>query len=250
MYIERYSKHMRHSKKTVLLFSAVAVLSLHAGTTAHAKEASSVSKTKLSVLASSESSAFDKMDEIEESDLLEETDGTLEEESSIEEEDIIFDELTDEDSNSSNGLEKVLTVSKTSFVSDTLNGVSALYRPGKSDGTNATYSCAAFIKRYYTKVYGIGVNNLLYKRTPNAIGSDKFIKVTEPQVGDIVSETTSHGTTHWSIVKSVGENKVTVIEQNWKWRQNGTTYTRVNRSVKNSAVTFYRLKSVNDSLSK
>lgn len=250
MYIERYLKHMRHSRKTVLLFSAVAVLSLHAGTTAYAKEDSSVSKTKLNILASSESSALEEMNEIEDSDVLDETDGILENEDSTEEEDIIFDELTDEDSNNSNYQEKVLTVSKTSFVSDTLNGVSALYRPGRSDGTNATYSCAAFIKRYYKEVYGIGVNNLLYKRTPNAIGSDTFIKVTKPQIGDIVSETTSHSTTHWSIVKSVDENRVTVIEQNWKWQQGGKTYTRVNRSVKNSSVTFYRLKSVNDSLTK
>lgn len=142
--------------------------------------------------------------------------------------------------------EELLTVTKANYVADTFHGISALYRPGKSDGSDATYSCAAFVKKYYKTVYGTSVNNLFYKRTPNAVGSDSFVIATTPQVGDIAADHSStRGTTHWAIVKAVNPNgTVTLIEQNWKWQQGGNTVTKANRSVSNDSVTFFRLKSL------
>lgn len=127
---------------------------------------------------------------------------------------------------------------------DTLNGVNAYYRKGPSDGSDKFYSCAAFVKRYYKEVYGVNVNNLLYKRTPHAQG-DSFKQIKTPRVGDIVAMNTGHGTTHWAIAKSVSEDgsTITLIEQNWKWTQNGSTVSLKNRKVKTSKVRLYRLKS-------
>ena len=142
---------------------------------------------------------------------------------------------------------KTITITKSSKqVVSSFNGVKAYYRKGGNDGSNKFYSCAAFVKRYYKKVYKKNVYNLLYNRTPLTSG-DSFVKVSKPQVGDIVAQNTNHSTTHWAIVKKVNSNgTVTLIEQNWKWKQSGGTKSVVNRKVKQSKVRFYRLKSEND----
>ena len=137
---------------------------------------------------------------------------------------------------------QTITIRKTKQVVDSLDGVKAYYRKGRNDGSSKFYSCAAFVKRYYKKVYGVDVRNLYYNRTPHT-DDDKFVKVTEPQVGDIVANNTNHGTTHWAIVKKVNKNTVTLIEQNWKWNQSGSTLSVRNRKVKIKKVRFYRLKS-------
>ena len=43
----------------------------------------------------------------------------------------------------------VVEVKKTGQVVDEFQGVNAVYRPGKWDGDDKTYSCAALIKKYY-----------------------------------------------------------------------------------------------------
>ena len=97
----------------------------------------------------------------------------------------------------------------------TVNGktVQALYAPRNSvanyDG-NETYSCAAFVKRFYSEVFGIGINNLYPGNTPNIYsGSGQFSKTSSPKVGDIAANSG-----HWAIVKAVNGNSVTLIEQN------------------------------------
>ena len=93
------------------------------------------------------------------------------------------------------------------------------------------------------KVYGKDVSNLLYNRTPITSG-DSFVRVSKPQVGDIVAMNTNHGTTHWAIAKKINSNgTVTLIEQNWKWTQSSATQCVVNRTVRSSSVRFFRLKS-------
>ena len=126
---------------------------------------------------------------------------------------------------------------------DSFSGVKSYYRKGPNDGSNKFYSCAAFVKRYYKKVYGKNVNNLLYNRTPHT-SDDSFVRVKTPQIGDIVAMNTGHGTTHWAVVKKVNsKNSITLIEQNWKWTSSGSTQSVVNRKVKTSSVRLYRLKS-------
>ena len=141
-------------------------------------------------------------------------------------------------------IQKKITIYKSAKqVVDSFNGVHAYYRKGGNDGSNSFYSCAAFVKRYYKTVYHRDVNNLLHNRTPLAKG-DSFVKVTSPQVGDIVATNTNHGTTHWAIAKSINEDgTITLIEQNWKWRQGGGTKSVLNRKIKVSRARYYRLKS-------
>lgn len=137
--------------------------------------------------------------------------------------------------------EKIVTIKGTKFVTDTFRGVKALYRAGGNDGSNTTYSCAAFVKRYYSQVYNVSVSNLLAGCTP--ISSKGTIRrVSSPKEGDIVATSSGSGN-HWAIVKNVNNNgTITLIEQNWKWQQGGKTFARVNRKVKASACKIYRLK--------
>ncbi len=136
---------------------------------------------------------------------------------------------------------KILTITKNGFVADTLNGVQALYRPGRNDGSNSTYSCAAFIKRYYKEVHGVTVMNLFAGRTPSS-SKGSFKSVSTPQVGDVVACPSTSGSNHWAIVKQVNNNNtVTLIEQNWKWSQGGQTLCKINRSISISSGKFYRL---------
>lgn len=50
-----------------------------------------------------------------------------------------------------------VTITSEMQVVDTFNGVDAVYHPNAADGSDTTYSCAAYVKRYYNSVYGVGV---------------------------------------------------------------------------------------------
>lgn len=96
----------------------------------------------------------------------------------------------------------------------TVNGVTveALYRPYDSSvDTDATYSCAAFVKRFYSQVYGQNVYGLNDIYSTPLVDSGSFAETSSPQVGDIIRDNYS---VHWAIVKAVSGNTVTVIQQN------------------------------------
>ena len=140
--------------------------------------------------------------------------------------------------------EEVVFFSGKKYVADSLNGVSAIYRSSTSsstDGSNMTYSCAAYIKKYYSKVYGYELNNLYCGSVPNVVNSDDyFVRVKKPKVGDVVSFPS-----HWAIVKYIDKDgTVTLIEQNYKWFQDGSAACRINRKISKSSAVFYRLNSL------
>ena len=126
----------------------------------------------------------------------------------------------------------------------TFNGVTvdSIYAPHNTIYqyfSNTTYCCAAFVTKFYSKVYGIRVGNLLKDGGgPVVSGNGYFYEVSTPQVGDIVHDTTE--TTHWAIVKAVNGNKVTLIEQNSWWFSK--TCANVGRTVNvgTSGIKFYR----------
>ncbi|WP_343208368.1 hypothetical protein [Anaerolentibacter hominis] len=158
--------------------------------------------------------------------------------------------LTIAPSAQSSAAEKTITIKKSGYVADTFNGVDAIYRPGGSDGSDSTYSCAAYVKKYYKEIYGTSLSNMFASATPIS-DNDTLIKVTEANVGDIVKEYTDHGTCHWSIVKEVNEDGTfVVIEQNFKWRSGGTTFAKTGRELSPDSVTIYRLESENDAVHK
>lgn len=120
--------------------------------------------------------------------------------------------------------QSTVKVTKSKQIVDQFQGVNALYRPGGSDGSDSIYSCAALIKRYYSKVHGKTPYNLLYNCTPIMEGGI-FKKVTSPAVGDIVGyPNASRKCNHWAIVQKVSGSKVVLFEQNWKWTEGRTTY--------------------------
>ena len=137
---------------------------------------------------------------------------------------------------------EIVKITKTGFVADSYNGVDAVYRKGGSDGCNMTYSCAAYVKKYYSAVHKVTVNNLNRGCTPKS-STGKFKVVKTPKEGDVVYCPTSSGSTHWAIVKHVDteEKEVVLIEQNYKWQQGGQTVCAVNRSISWSDGKFFRL---------
>ncbi len=107
----------------------------------------------------------------------------------------------------------------------TVNSVYAPRNQVSNYDEDTTFCCAAFVKKFYSHVYGIGVNNLYPGRTPNVYsGSGFFYKTSSPAVGDIAA---SSG--HWAIVKEVSGNTVTLIEQN-AWNT-AYTHATVNRKL-------------------
>lgn len=107
--------------------------------------------------------------------------------------------------------------------------VNAVYAPRNQVSnydSDTTFCCAAFVKRFYSTIYGITVNNLYPGNTPNvASGGGSFYKTSTPQVGDIAG---SSG--HWAIVKAVSGNTITLIEQNC-WNNTSYTHAQVGRKI-------------------
>ena len=144
------------------------------------------------------------------------------------------DEEKEEKKETVNYKEKTLTITKSGFVADTFNGVDAIYRKGGNDGSSSTYSCAAFIKKYYKEIYDVSVYNLFGGSTPKTYEGKKITSAKSPKVGDI-----AYKNGHWSIVKKVNDNNtVTLIEQNWKWNGNQC---KINRTVGTSTLKYFRL---------
>lgn len=148
----------------------------------------------------------------------------------------------------------------------TVNGVTvdALYAPRSwvsNYDSNTTYACAAFVKRFYSSVYGVNVYNLYPGDTPLVSGGGGyFYRTSTPQVGDIAANSG-----HWAIVKAVSGNSVTLIEQNcwnlaydsamvgrvltsessyWFWRWSGHGDAPAEVSYQNLAIEFIDTKNV------
>lgn len=140
-----------------------------------------------------------------------------------------------------NNIERIIEITSENSILDSFYGVEALYRMGSSnqDNSNPIYSCAAYVKKYYNHVYGITVYNLFAGRTPLSMTGEKFVQVKKPKTGDIV-----YTKNHWAIVKSVNDvsNTITLIEQNFKWVEENSTFGRVNRTIPINSAIYYRCK--------
>lgn len=93
--------------------------------------------------------------------------------------------------------------------------VEAAYTNGAYSGSDPVYSCAAFVKKFYSMIYGIEVYNLVSKDSTPMVYYNKgsFSLTDQPRVGDIVRDNTR---THWAIVKSVDGDIITVVQQNYR----------------------------------
>jgi hypothetical protein len=99
----------------------------------------------------------------------------------------------------------------------TYNGVTvdAVYTYESYPSNDPVYCCAAFVKKFYSKVYGISVYNLSSTKSTPLVYYSKgnFSVTTEPKVGDIIRDNKS---THWAIVKAVNGTTISVIQQSYK----------------------------------
>ena len=124
----------------------------------------------------------------------------------------------------------------------TVNAIYAPYTSISNYGSDTTYCCAAFVKKFYSSVYGINVYNLVRNGGGPLVSGSRgsFSKVSSPQIGDIIHYLTDK-TTHWSIVKSINGNSFTVIEQNG-WNNTARTEARIGKTyaVGETGVTIYR----------
>lgn len=140
------------------------------------------------------------------------------------------------------------------YVADsiTINGVvvEALYNypkrmsnPGQYGG-DATYSCAAFVHRFYSLVYGINISGLEYTTSIPLASRGYFSEVSTPMIGDIAR---FKGDVHWAIVKSVNsDGSAALIQQNaWYVNNNPNDPNNYKQAliidaINTSEVTFFR----------
>ena len=98
----------------------------------------------------------------------------------------------------------------------TTNAVYTPYRSGLD--TDWTYGCFVLVKKFYSNVYGINVDNLVSTSAIPHASSGYFYETRSPRVGDIVRYNSK---THWALVKSISGSTVTLIQMNAYW----TNYT-------------------------
>ena len=130
----------------------------------------------------------------------------------------------------------------------TVNGVTvdAVYNYGKKVNNPSSYnvgeySCAGFVTKFYSQVYGISVGNLSTSASVPTVyaGEGTFYAVTSPQVGDIMRVSP----VHWAIVRSVDNGVISIIQQN-AWSYDRKKFILID-SVNPDLVTFFRW-SLND----
>lgn len=116
-----------------------------------------------------------------------------------------------------NGMMITLTQAGQVLDSITYQGITveAVYTSEAHSGSDPTYSCAAFVKKFYQSAYGINVYNLNSSSSTPLIYDNKgsFMVTDLPQVGDIVRD---NNRTHWAIVKEISGDTVTLIQQNYQ----------------------------------
>lgn len=103
-------------------------------------------------------------------------------------------------------------------------------------GFSGKYHCAELVMRFYSSVFGVRVNNLYSPYSTPTASKGAFRAVKNPRVGDIVRFSDR---THWALVKSVGKNSVTIIEQNWSYYSGGSKVCAVGRTISKNAHTFF-----------
>ncbi len=129
-------------------------------------------------------------------------------------------------------------------VVDSFNDVEAKYITGTGNSSTGEYSDAQYVKNYYAKVYGVEVHDLLPGKTPKSSTEGYSFRQIQTAIlpGDIgYHNTNDKGSPHWFIVKSVSGDNITVIEQNWKWKEGSYTYANANRTVTLNVTPYLRV---------
>lgn len=138
--------------------------------------------------------------------------------------------------------EELVPVTENGMAVDSFQGIDANYIMGTGNSNTGTYCCAGYVLKFYKELFGVDayyINLVWGKPTVVKEGHDvQLIEVSEPKPGDMMQNLTY---SHVGIVKRVEDDKVILIEQNYKWRKDGQTVACVEREIGFNDAHFYRL---------
>lgn len=137
---------------------------------------------------------------------------------------------------------KAVPVTEYGQVVDTFQGIDACYIPGLYNSDYGDFCCAGYVIKFYKELYGVDtyyVNMVCGKPTVVKEGHDVYLEeVDVPMPGDMMQNLSY---SHVGIVKRVEGDKVILIEQNYKWSEDGQTVGAFEREISLSDAHFYRL---------
>ncbi len=138
--------------------------------------------------------------------------------------------------------EEIVPITYNGMAVDEFQGIEANYIMGTGNSNTGEYCCAGYVIKFYKELYGVDtydINTVWGMPTVVKPGHDVYLtEVSVPKPGDMMQSLTY---SHVGIVKRVENGKVILIEQNYKWSQNGQTVAAVEREIGLNEAHFYRL---------
>lgn len=138
--------------------------------------------------------------------------------------------------------EEIVAVTSDGMAVDSFQGIEANYITGTGNSNTGTYCCAGYVIKFYKELFGVdtyNINTVWGMPTVVKNGHDVYLQeVAEPKPGDMMQSLTY---SHVGIVKRVEDDKVILIEQNYKWSEGGQTVACVEREIGFDEAHFYRL---------
>lgn len=138
--------------------------------------------------------------------------------------------------------EEDVPITEDGMAVDSFQGIDANYISGTGNSNTGEYCCAGYVIKFYKELYGVDTYNInTVHGMPTVVLDGHDIRLEEvdtPKPGDMMQ---SLAYSHVGIVKEVAEDKVILIEQNYKWSKNGQTVATVDREIGLDEAHFYRL---------
>lgn len=125
---------------------------------------------------------------------------------------------------------------------DSFQGIDANYITGTGNSNTGDYCCAGYVIKFYKELYDVDAYYINMNGTKPVVtksGHDVRLETVDiPKPGDMMQNLTY---SHVGIVKRVEDDKVILIEQNYKYAENGQTVAVVEREISLDEAYFYRL---------
>ena len=135
-----------------------------------------------------------------------------------------------------------VVITQNGMAVDSFQGIEANYIMGTGNSNTGAYCCAGYVIKFYKELYDVdtyNINTVWGKPTVVKEGHEVWLEEVDiPEPGDMMQSLTY---SHVGIVKEVLEDKVILIEQNYKWSKNGQTVATVDREIGFDEAHFYRL---------
>lgn len=125
---------------------------------------------------------------------------------------------------------------------DSFQGIDANYITGTGNSNTGDYCCAGYVIKFYKELYGVDTYYINMNGTKPVVvkpGHEVSLETVDtPKPGDLMQNLTY---SHVGIVKRIENDKVILIEQNYKYSENGQTVAVVEREIGLDEAYFYRL---------